>query len=83
MPLTKWWVAARLFNQGKNRVSANEIHRQLGSAWFMVHRLREAMSGLEPGFMVNPPSLAAIAWLRPRHCTNRAMSRLAGPWAQR
>jgi len=29
-PPTKWWVAARLFNQRKNGVSANEIDRQLG-----------------------------------------------------
>ncbi len=52
IPLTKWWMAAHLFNQGKNGVSAHEIHRTLGvtykTAWFMMHRLREAMNELNP-----------------------------------
>jgi transposase-like protein len=47
VPLTKWWMAAHMMNAGKNGVSAHEIHRQLGvtykTAWFMMHRLREAM----------------------------------------
>lgn len=52
VPLSKWWMAAHLFNQGKNGVSAHEIHRTLGvtykTAWFMMHRLREAMRELNP-----------------------------------
>jgi transposase-like protein len=52
IPLTKWWMAAHLFNSGKNGVSAHEIHRTLGvtykTAWFMMHRLREAMKELDP-----------------------------------
>lgn len=51
VPLTKWWMAAHLFNQGKNGVSAHEIHRSIGvtykTAWFMMHRLREAMDEME------------------------------------
>jgi transposase-like protein len=50
IPLTKWWMAARMFNSGKNGVSAHEIHRTLKvtykTAWFMMHRLREAMIDL-------------------------------------
>jgi transposase-like protein len=50
--LTKWWMAAHMFNSGKNGVSAHEIHRSLGvtykTAWFMMHRLREAMADLAP-----------------------------------
>ena len=50
--LTKWWMAAHMFNSGKNGVSAHEIHRQLAvtykTAWFMMHRLREAMADLAP-----------------------------------
>jgi|SRR5581483_10558992 len=50
IPLTKWWMAAHMFNSGKNGVSAHEIHRTLGitykSAWFMMHRLREAMADM-------------------------------------
>jgi transposase-like protein len=52
VPLSKWWYAAHLFNQGKNGVSAHEIHRNLGvtykTAWFMMHRLREAFIDLKP-----------------------------------
>ncbi len=53
IPLTKWWMAAHLFNQGKNGCSAHEIHRSLKvtykTAWFMMHRLREAMDDLQNG----------------------------------
>jgi len=52
IPLTKWWMAAHMMNSGKNGVSAHEIHRNLGvtykTAWFMMHRLREAMKDLAP-----------------------------------
>ena len=55
IPLTKWLMAAHMFNSGKNGVSAHEIHRTLGvtykTAWFMMHRLREAMNELNPGTM--------------------------------
>lgn len=55
IPLTKWWMAAHMFNSGKNGVSAHEIHRTIGvtykTAWFMMHRLREAMVNIAPGPM--------------------------------
>ncbi len=55
VPLTKWLMAAHMFNSGKNGVSAHEIHRSLGvtykTAWFMMHRLREAMNDLNPAPM--------------------------------
>jgi len=55
VPLTKWWMAAHMFNSGKNGTSAHEIHRTLGvtykTAWFMMHRLREAMIELAPAPM--------------------------------
>lgn len=55
VPLTKWLIAAHMFNSGKNGVSAHEIHRSLGvtykTAWFMMHRLREAMDELNPPTM--------------------------------
>ena len=48
IPLSKWAYAFRLMNGCKNGVSAHELHRQLGitykSAWFMAHRIREAMA---------------------------------------
>jgi len=56
VPLTKWWMAAHMLNSGKNGVSAHEIHRSIGvtykTAWFMMHRLREAMANLIP---TSPP----------------------------
>src|SRR6185436_20262342 len=55
VPLTKWWMAAHMMNSGKNGVSAHEIHRQIGvsykTAWFMMHRLREAMADIAPAPM--------------------------------
>ena len=55
VPLTKWFMAAHMINSDKNGVSAHEIHRQLGvtykTAWFMVHRLREAFEELDPAPM--------------------------------
>ncbi len=55
VPLTKWWMAAHLMNSGKNGVSAHEIHRTIGvtykTAWFMMHRLREAMADIAPAPM--------------------------------
>jgi transposase-like protein len=52
VPLTKWWMATHLFQQAKNGISAHEIHRTIGvtykTAWFMMHRLREALIDLAP-----------------------------------
>lgn len=47
IPLPKWVLAIRLMTASKTGVSAHQIHRSLGitykSAWFMCHRIREAM----------------------------------------
>ena len=47
MPLSKWLLALYLMSASKNGVAANELRRTLGvtqtTAWFMLHRLREAM----------------------------------------
>lgn len=54
IPLTKWLAALFLLTASKKGVSAHQIHRSLSisykSAWFMMHRLREAMraGGLAP-----------------------------------
>ena len=49
IPLTKWLAALFLMTASKKGVSAHQIHRSLcisyKSAWFMCHRLREAMRG--------------------------------------
>lgn len=47
IPIYKWWQAAHLLCSSKKGVSAHQLHRMLEitykSAWFMAHRLREAM----------------------------------------
>jgi len=45
--LSKWMLAFRLMASAKKGVSAHQLHRSLGvtykTAWFMAHRIREAM----------------------------------------
>src|SRR5215210_2624931 len=52
IPLTKWLLAMHLMSASKKGMSAHQLHRMLGvtykSAWFMAHRVREAMK--EPAF---------------------------------
>jgi hypothetical protein len=54
IPLTKWLAALFLLTASKEGVSAHQVHRSLGisykSAWFMMHRLHEALrnGGLAP-----------------------------------
>jgi transposase-like protein len=47
VPLTKWWLATYLMNSSKKGYSAHQLHRTIGvsykTAWFMMHRIREAM----------------------------------------
>ncbi len=47
VPLTKWWLATHLLTSSKKGMSAHQLHRMLGvtykTAWFMAHRIREAM----------------------------------------
>jgi transposase-like protein len=54
IPLNKWLMAFYLLNASKKGMSAHQLHRALKldykSAWFMCHRIREAMrdGGLGP-----------------------------------
>lgn len=49
IPLNKWLLAVHLICSSKKAMSSHQIHRMLGitykSAWFMTHRIREAMKG--------------------------------------
>jgi transposase-like protein len=51
VPLSKWLAALFLLTASKKGVSAHQIHSSLGvtykTAWFMMHRLREALRGGE------------------------------------
>lgn len=48
IPLNKWLMATHLMASSKKGISAHQFHRMLGitykSAWFMAHRIREAMA---------------------------------------
>jgi transposase-like protein len=52
IPLSKWMMAAHLLNSSKKGISSHQMHRMLGvtykTAWFMTHRIREAMKVLNP-----------------------------------
>ena len=47
IPLNKWAFGFRLYAASKKGFSAHQLHRMIGitykSAWFMAHRIREAM----------------------------------------
>ena len=55
IPLHQWLLASYLLCSSKKGISSHQLHRTLGvtykTAWFMAHRIREAMR--EP----NPPKL--------------------------
>lgn len=56
IPVHKWLLAIHLMSASKKGISAHQMHRMLGvtykSAWFLCHRIREAMS--EPKGPKNP-----------------------------
>lgn len=55
IPLNKWLLATHLMAASKKGMSAHQLHRMLDitykSAWFMAHRIREAMT---PGVGSDP-----------------------------
>lgn len=54
IPLNKWVLCAHLMAASKKGYSSHQMHRTLGvtykTAWFMEHRLREAMKQISGGF---------------------------------
>jgi transposase-like protein len=52
VPLTKWALAFHLMAASKKGISAHQMHRMLKvtykTAWFMCHRIREAMTDKVP-----------------------------------
>ncbi|MEP0323504.1 IS1595 family transposase [Bauldia litoralis] len=53
VPLRKWVLAFHLMAASKKGMSAHQLHRMLGvtykTAWFMAHRIREAMTAPDAG----------------------------------
>jgi transposase-like protein len=58
VPLNKWLLATYLMSSSKKGVSAHQIGRTLGvtykTAWFMCHRIREAMNPADPAPLGGP-----------------------------
>jgi len=52
IPLNKWLLAMHFLGASKKGMSAHQLHRMLGityqSAWFLAHRIREAMTDPTP-----------------------------------
>lgn len=57
IPVHKWLLAIHLLTSSKKGMSAHQLHRSLGitykSAWFLAHRIREAMRDDKPAPMGN------------------------------
>lgn len=55
IPLHKWMLAFRLMASSKKGMSSHQLSRTLDisykSAWFLAHRIREAMKGTDPAPM--------------------------------
>lgn len=55
VPLTKWALAFHLMTSSKKGMSAHQMHRMLkvayNTAWFMEHRIREAMKNIDPALL--------------------------------
>lgn len=55
VPLNKWLLANHLLCSSKKGISGHQMARMLGvtykTAWFMMHRIREAMKDTHPGPM--------------------------------
>src|SRR5271165_956089 len=59
IPLHKWLLAIHLMASNKNGVSADELMRNLGlgsyrTAWFLCHRIREALADPAPNKSSGP-----------------------------
>jgi transposase-like protein len=55
VPLTKWAIAFHLMTSSKKGLSAHQLHRMIrvayNTAWFMEHRIREAMANTDPALI--------------------------------
>lgn len=58
VPLHKWVLAVHLMTASKKGMSAHQLHRMLKvtykTAWFMAHRIREAMTETNPSPIGGP-----------------------------
>src|SRR5215211_1754201 len=61
IPLHQWVYATDLLTASKKGISAHQLHRTLKvtykTAWFMMHRIREAMRDDAPSALGGPGSI--------------------------
>lgn len=64
IPLSKWLLGFRLMAGSKKGISAHQLHRSLGmtykTAWFMAHRIREAMDMPPEGPLGGPDDTVEV-----------------------
>lgn len=64
VPLHKWVLATHLLCSSKKGISSHQIHRTLGvtykTAWFMTHRIREAMKDTTASKLGGPGSSGIV-----------------------
>lgn len=65
VPLHKWLLATHLMAASKKGMSAKQMERMLGvtykTAWFLCHRIREAMDGAAPSGPLGGPGVIVEA----------------------
>jgi transposase-like protein len=65
IPLNKWLLANHMLTSGKKGTSSHQIHRTLGvtykTAWFMTHRIREAMAPAKDAGPIGGPGKSVEA----------------------
>jgi transposase-like protein len=64
IPLSKWLMAAFLLCSSKKGMSSHQLHRTLGvtykTAWFLTHRIREAMKDTSTDQLGGPGSSGIV-----------------------
>lgn len=85
VPVSKWLLALWLIGAGKNGVSSLELQRHLGvahqTAWFIGHRLREAMTREPLAALLSGTVVADETWVggKPKNKHQQGRPRTYGP----